>query len=173
MPHPRYVLTFDANGGSEVEPMEEAAGTKITEFPVSTREGYDFLGWFTKKDGGSKVIGVTLNGSVTVYAHWEETSVFFGIKVFKLHFENNDIIKCAGCERIVFCRVCRQREEDCAVLPMVVPCMFYGMRQKSFFHDGRQVFRTCGVIQVKVFSMFHCNLNFPFGRLAQLCFCNS
>jgi hypothetical protein len=39
-------VTFDANGGSEVETQTIAEGEKFTSLPSTTRAGYTFAGWF-------------------------------------------------------------------------------------------------------------------------------
>ena len=41
-------------------------------YPYFYRDGYNFLGWFTEKEGGSQVYATTLRteGMDTLYAHW-------------------------------------------------------------------------------------------------------
>lgn len=51
-----YTVTFDTNGGKELENIETAImlGTDLTEvkleLPTPTKEGYKFIGWYTDKD---------------------------------------------------------------------------------------------------------------------------
>lgn len=49
-----------------------------TSLPTPFREGYNFLGWYTAKIGGSKVgdagAGYTPTENITLYAHWEQTT---------------------------------------------------------------------------------------------------
>lgn len=66
-----YVL-YDANGGS-ASPRSQGYDANLTAkpFPVATRDGYTFQGWYTAKSGGKKI--ETLDASVksmTLYAQW-------------------------------------------------------------------------------------------------------
>lgn len=68
-----YVL-YDGNGGN-TSPRSQGYDSDLTAkpFPVATRAGYTFQGWFTAKSGGTKV--TTLDASVksmTLYAQWED-----------------------------------------------------------------------------------------------------
>ena len=68
-----YVL-YDANGGT-TSPRSQGYDSNLTAkpFPVATREGYTFLGWFTAKTGGTKV--TVLNAATknkTLYAQWKD-----------------------------------------------------------------------------------------------------
>jgi hypothetical protein len=46
-------VTFNSNSGSNVASIVRTIGTALGELPVTTREGYDFDGWFTESNGGS------------------------------------------------------------------------------------------------------------------------
>lgn len=66
-----YVL-YDANGGT-ASPRSQGYDANLTAkpFPVATKAGHTFQGWFTAKSGGKKV--ETLDASVksmTLYAQW-------------------------------------------------------------------------------------------------------
>ena len=71
-------VTFDANGGTcDTKSIKVTKGETYGELPVATREGYDFAGWFTKKEEGKAVTELTkMNASKnhTLYAHWTEHS---------------------------------------------------------------------------------------------------
>ncbi len=43
----RYKITFDTDGGSEIDPIEQDYGTEITAPDNPTKEGYAFIGWDT------------------------------------------------------------------------------------------------------------------------------
>ena len=61
----RYTITFDANGGSEIAPITQDYGTKITAPADPTRKGYTFKGW-------DKEIPKTMPAeNMTVKAQWE------------------------------------------------------------------------------------------------------
>ena len=67
-----FTIKFDAQGGSSVD---EITGEKevAIQMPVTTKEGYTFLGWFTKAEGGKQVKdGYKLTKDLTLYAHWEK-----------------------------------------------------------------------------------------------------
>ena len=70
-----YDVRFDANGGKEAyEPKKVRYGDTYKEFPPEpTRIGYEFAGWFTKKDGGNDKpvkVDTKVTASHTLYAHW-------------------------------------------------------------------------------------------------------
>ncbi len=69
-----HILTFDPNGGTvSVTTKTIANGSTFGELPIPTREGYKFVGWYSKADGGNKVSANTVMiADKTVYAHWEE-----------------------------------------------------------------------------------------------------
>ena len=54
-------------------------GSTYGELPEPTREGYEFDGWYTEKDGGELVEAgteVSDKGAHTLYAHWTLVKVF-------------------------------------------------------------------------------------------------
>ena len=68
-----YTVTFDANGGSVNPSSATTKDGKLESLPTPTRGGYDFLGWYTQKDGGEKVITDTVfTKDTTIYAHWQK-----------------------------------------------------------------------------------------------------
>ena len=61
----KYTITFDTNGGSEIAPITQDYGTKITAPDTPTRKGYTFRGW-------DKEIPETMPAeNITVKAQWE------------------------------------------------------------------------------------------------------
>lgn len=69
------IVTFDPNGGT-VNVTEKLVyyGQPYGELPMPTRTGYAFTGWYTAKDGGTKVTAdtvATVLANQTLYAHWE------------------------------------------------------------------------------------------------------
>ena len=67
-----YTLMFNANGGEcESSGRSVLKGGEYGELPVPTRTGYDFGGWFTASEGGSRVSDKTVaGGDATLFAHW-------------------------------------------------------------------------------------------------------
>ena len=76
---PTYTVSYDVNGGNGSYPPTAAKeGEKITLPADPTREGYEFLGWFTAPTGGDKVASDTaVAGNMTLYAHWNEIKKSF------------------------------------------------------------------------------------------------
>ena len=61
----QYTITFDTNGASEIAPITQDYGTKITAPDKPTRKGYTFKGW-------DKEIPKTMPAeNITVKAQWE------------------------------------------------------------------------------------------------------
>ena len=61
----QYTIAFDTNGGSEIAPITQDYGTKITAPDNPTRKGYTFKGW-------DKEIPKTMPAeNITVKAQWE------------------------------------------------------------------------------------------------------
>ena len=63
----QYTITFDTNGGSEIAPITQDYGTKITAPDNPTRKGYTFKGW-------DKEIPKTMPAeNITITARWKDT----------------------------------------------------------------------------------------------------
>ena len=63
----QYTITFDTNGGSEIAPITQDYGTKITTPDNPTRKGYTFKGW-------DKEIPETMPAeNITITARWRDT----------------------------------------------------------------------------------------------------
>lgn len=69
-----YTLTFDSQGGTEVQPITENIETPFTSMPTTTRTNYVFTGWYTEPEGGIRVTSVTDGKSMKLYAHWSEAT---------------------------------------------------------------------------------------------------
>lgn len=70
-----YTVTFNPQGGS-VSPTSKSVTYNSTygTLPTPTREGYEFLGWYTSETGGSKITDSTvvkITANQTLYAHWD------------------------------------------------------------------------------------------------------
>ena len=64
-------LIFDYCDGQTTQGYEVEKGSVITQLPYIPREGYEFDGWFTEETGGEQIFdNLTVNESVTYYAHW-------------------------------------------------------------------------------------------------------
>ena len=88
---PTYTVTLHANGGS-VSPasMTTGADGKLASLPTPTRSSYSFNGWYTEKNGGTKVTTDTVfSANTTVYAHWTYTGGYYSPVYYTLTFETN------------------------------------------------------------------------------------
>ena len=61
----QYTITFDTNGGSEIAPITQDYGTKITIPENPTKTGYTFKGW------DKEIPGTMPEGDMTITATWE------------------------------------------------------------------------------------------------------
>lgn len=88
-PSTKCTLTYNANGGT-VTPTSKTVnkGDAIGTLPTPSRSGYNFTGWYTAIEGGSKVAATTrLETNAAIYAHWTKietsptkgkTAIFIG-----------------------------------------------------------------------------------------------
>lgn len=70
----KITITFESNGGSEVEDMEVGTDQASLNLPTPTRDGYTFDGWYLDVDLTEPfTIGALLtNDTLTLYAKWNE-----------------------------------------------------------------------------------------------------
>ena len=65
-----YTVTFDAGGGTPVEPMTTS---RIDKEPQTTRDGYTFAGWYTDKTFSNKIsFPYEVTKTQTLYAKWTQ-----------------------------------------------------------------------------------------------------
>lgn len=78
---PTYTVSYDVNGGNgSYSPTTVKEGEKIALPADPTRDGYEFIGWFTAPTGGDKVTSDTaVAGNMTLYAHWNEIKKSFAL----------------------------------------------------------------------------------------------
>ena len=78
----KHTISFDSNGGSQVNSIVKSYGEAMGELPVSSLDGYSFLGWFTSKDGGKLLVNDSIvTGDATYFAHWE-------LNIFLVQFDS-------------------------------------------------------------------------------------
>ncbi len=69
------IVTFEYNGGVETEPTRGlTAGSQLGTLPTTSRDGYEFLGWFDEDDHEISATRV-INSNETFYAHWHRDAV--------------------------------------------------------------------------------------------------
>lgn len=66
-------VTFDANGGEASEKSKQVyLGEVIGQLPSATRAYYTFDGWYTERNGGTRVTeNQPFTEDTTLYAHWK------------------------------------------------------------------------------------------------------
>ena len=67
-----YKTTFDVSGGGEVASVYAAEGDTV-KLPTTSKNGYDFTGWFNSPNGTNGIEYTTFvqgEGDTTIYAHW-------------------------------------------------------------------------------------------------------
>lgn len=73
-----YTLAFDGNGGKASESSRKVQyGNQYGSLPTATRTGYAFQGWYTARDGGTKVSSPSTTmgaADTTLYARWSVNS---------------------------------------------------------------------------------------------------
>ncbi len=76
-----YDVTFESNGGSEVESQRVKEGQTVTEPTAPTREGYIFSGWYADEDLTTEYdFTQPVSAIATLYAKWaEDTTVYYTV----------------------------------------------------------------------------------------------
>ena len=75
----KYTVSFNANGGNvDTASKDVTYNGTYGELPTATREGHEFLGWFTDASSGVQIkedSSVTITANQTLYAHWKELTL--------------------------------------------------------------------------------------------------
>ena len=69
-----FIVTFDAGDGTPSVGSMTTTNQKLSSLPSASRSKHSFDGWYTEKNGGTKVTTDTVfSANTTVYAHWTYT----------------------------------------------------------------------------------------------------
>ena len=69
-----HTVTFDAGDGTPSVGSMTTTNQKLSSLPSASRSKHSFNGWYTEKNGGTKVTTDTVfSANTTVYAHWTYT----------------------------------------------------------------------------------------------------
>ena len=81
----RRTVTFKPNKGTLKKKSKKVLkGEVIANYPIPTRKGYTFQGWYTKKTGGVKITKqYVVKKNVTLYAQWIKNTKKFTVKLYK------------------------------------------------------------------------------------------
>ena len=79
-----YRITFQTNGGSK---LGLRSASKIMERPVTSKDNYNFAGWYLNEEytGAQILFPLTLTEDITLYARWVAES----IPVYQVNFDFN------------------------------------------------------------------------------------
>ena len=72
-----YTVTFNSNGGSDVESQTVESGSKATEPAVPEKNGSIFNGWYS--DSGLTTpfsFDMAITGDITLYAKWTPSGIY-------------------------------------------------------------------------------------------------
>lgn len=106
----KYNVRFDANGGTV-----RRGSMSVTNFDKyanldklnPTRDGYNFVGWFTEAEGGTLTTNgdpIRLRGAITLYAHWTAES-------YRIDFDVNDYLDNLGFPKVDSLKITKDGEE--------------------------------------------------------------
>ena len=74
IPAAEFTITFDGNGGTPTADSMQTTGQRLASLPGATRSEHSFDGWYTERNGGTRITTQTVfPGDTTVYAHWTYT----------------------------------------------------------------------------------------------------
>lgn len=106
----KFKISLNKNGGScKKSSLTIKINNKFKKLPTATRKGYTFLGWYTKKSGGTKVTASTKMKDIypvkKLYAHWRKG----GSGSSGGSSNRNDkqsVLDCTRCKGTGDCRTC-------------------------------------------------------------------
>ena len=84
-----YNISFDTNGGSFMDSIQAKYDNNISTINIPTRKGYNFLGFFTVKNGkgtkyynedGTSTITYRTTNDINLYAYW--TPIHYNIELY-------------------------------------------------------------------------------------------
>jgi uncharacterized repeat protein (TIGR02543 family) len=82
------IVTFDSQGGSDIDPIQGLPGDPLTDPSIPTKEGYVFSGWFESiTDTELYVFDEIQMESMTLYADWGTEGLSFSLIHDDLEYE--------------------------------------------------------------------------------------
>ncbi len=80
-----YTFSFDAKGGEEVSAITQSYGTTLETLPQTSKEGYNFVGWFAAENGGGECLSTQ-----TTFEENRVWHAYFTIKTHTVTWVNYD-----------------------------------------------------------------------------------
>ena len=65
----KFTVSFDCGGGTPLEAIQHV--DELTTCPITTKDGYELLGWHLKDDSNLLSFPFKINEDLTLYASWE------------------------------------------------------------------------------------------------------
>ncbi len=70
----KYTVTFETNGGSDIDAVSVSKNSTVSEPTEPTKDGYEFAGWYSDEELTSEYdFGTKVTKSITLYAKWTKT----------------------------------------------------------------------------------------------------
>lgn len=89
-----YTIVFNPNGGTVETSFiknDGQTGVSASDLPTPVRDGYTFNGWFTQKDGGTKIeAGYRASADITVFARWTANTYNLTFKSDNVQVESGE-----------------------------------------------------------------------------------
>lgn len=82
----KIIIDFETNGGTEISSILVDKNTEFN-IPETTKEGYEFVGWFTEETFENKFLG-SADKNLKLYAKWEEIPLEYIIEFKNVELEN-------------------------------------------------------------------------------------
>ena len=77
-----YTVSFNTNGGSEINDTNIAKNTEIEIVPQTQKDGYSFAGWYLDSDLSTiALFPLKIESDITLYAKW--------LKLYTINFNTN------------------------------------------------------------------------------------
>lgn len=71
-----FTASFNGNGGTNGSSITKKYGQPLGTLPTSSRDGYNFIGWFTSATGGTQITSSTTMppNNIEYFAHWADVT---------------------------------------------------------------------------------------------------
>ena len=74
---PTYIVTFNTNGGSPIDPRPVEKHQALKDIPTPVKKNDEFLGWYTDPGLTHKYVeSLQIVKDITLYAKWKNTNVY-------------------------------------------------------------------------------------------------
>src|SRR5690554_1950432 len=91
-----YIVTFNANGGTEIASISTDGKSIVEINEIPTREGYSFVGWYYDNDTFTNLftkdafLENPISSDLTLYAKWEVNCYKVSYAIVSGEFNNDE-----------------------------------------------------------------------------------